>query len=229
MYLCNFFCSSENGKSDVTDCYAKVWILFLQNYESKVKSYSNFEIQFLQIWTYPSAGNSQTEVHCKSRGNIVLHVEQRRAVSSTPVPAQGSQEDATLVSQPGRCCGNPVAQLLCCLKTSFRNQNYLLSVLLVSQNHPLQIQLHFEQPQSLEKVLASPPLTQVLHFTRKLLTCCPETFTWLVPLMGFLTFRWISHYRKDLDHWKKKWSLPLKRDPFVVEKTKQNNVKHCCS
>lgn len=47
------------------------------------------------------------------------------------------------VSKPGRCCGNPAAQLLCCLQTSFRNQNCLLSVLMVFQNHPWQTQFSF--------------------------------------------------------------------------------------
>lgn len=77
---------------------------------------------------------AKTEIHCKPRGNITLCVEQKRAQAS---------QDTALVSQPGKCCGNPVAQSLCCLKTLFRNQNYLLPVLMVSQNHPLQIQLSF--------------------------------------------------------------------------------------
>lgn len=192
---------------------------------TKVQSYSYFGIWYLQIWTYhPTSSPSQKADSLQAQGNIVPCTEQQWGVNPTPAPMQDLQRDAVLVSQGGRHCGNSVAQLLCCLKTSLRNQNDLLSVLMVSQNHPVQIQLSFwaaTKPVESLGYSTSSPSDPGTSFYQK--NSCPERFTWLRPFLLFLMLGWTSHIGKI-------WTItkifgPLKRD--LQMKRLRKKSKHC--
>lgn len=101
LYLWNFL--FQKRESDVMDCCA-----FQGMDPHSVKLPTQTQPSNIFKFNICKYGSYKPQVHCK-------HVEQKRAGCPTLVLAEGSEEDAILVSKPGRCWGNPVAQLLCCL------------------------------------------------------------------------------------------------------------------
>lgn len=172
MYQWNFFC--QKRESDVMDCCAFRDMnphsvkLPTQTQPSKIFKFS--------ICKYESYLSYKPQIHCKFRGNM-CHMWNR------------SEQDALLWFQPraqrrmpfqspsqGDAVG--ILWLSYCdafkphLGTKIVSSLYSWFSKIIHYKH----NFHSEWPQSLEKALASPLLPLVFHFTKKLLTSCPERF-----------------------------------------------------
>lgn len=134
-------------------------------------------------------GSYKPQVHCKFRGNT-CHMW-NRSEQDVPLWFQLRAQRRMPFQSPNQGDAGGILWLSYCAAFKPHSGTKIISSLYswFSKITHGKHNFHSEQPQSLEKVLVSPLLTQVFHFTKKLLNSCPEIFTRLVPLMFFLTFR----------------------------------------
>lgn len=181
------------------DCYVfKAWILFLQNYCITVLWTSNFEIQYRryeQILLLQAT--AKIEVHHKSKSNIMLHVEQQCAVRSSPDP---------IAELAGCCCSGLLTREVlwesCGSVTVLPHLGTKIILLLCSLFPKITYyNFHFKWHKAWKK-------SWLLHLWLRYFILPKSYELVLRDLPDFiLTFRQISHYKKDLDHFSEGWGV----------------------